>query len=289
MGRLILRSSVTSGGGGSEPAFGDAGFNDATQLATGTTIIFDLRQDYSTRNVLDVSTAPFETQTMIRPASYTYQPSGGYWGTGGARFVMGYFTDPEDEYGQHNTGLGELDGFDAAAGGSCTSMSVGFLARFGSTWITEPDGNKSLIVKRDGGGGARPMIIPKEVNVATNQVLGACDGTVCQFSDDGPNQIDLVEVWQWIQMEIDTAGAGRLTTRVWDEDGIFTGSGISVMERAMLEGTGGTLPGIDIINAFVNSVETPTANCWMEMCYAEVWLNVATGMTPPAGFPGSAR
>lgn len=287
------------GAGGSSPASGDSGISGS--IASGDVIIADLRQDISAKSYLWLTSGgPYH----VRPSTYTHIPGGGYYGQGCGRFQPGYFTgDAGDAAGQHYAGIGEFLGFnEVAPGGACTKLSLGLLRRLGTTayyrdGIHEGGIGKTVIIQRSGGGDTRPIIIPRG---DTTFVEGPCDGTIGNYTEDateydlwnssniGPDQLQLFEKWQWLQMEIDCAtGNGEIRVKVWDEDETHYGN--IVLKKEMAEGVGGTMPGTNIVHAFCSSVPTLGSGDWWEIEYAEIWIGVDTGMTPPVGFPGSAR
>lgn len=301
MGFLVLRSSQ-SAGAGDEPAFGARaiGVSESTQNAADTTIILDLRQDFTDSNLLWITTEPVSGTTERLP-SYTHQPTGGYWGTGGCKIVPGHFTDPGDPQGQHACGFGEMHNFDTIAGGACRQIAVGQLSRWGSTYYSQQSGYKDLILLRDGdtGGGGRPMIIPKVNAFTGDMIFPACDDEMCncsrdpaddEFGNDEPNPWfnyeDYFGEWVWLELRVDM-DAGWIRTYIWTADGVHNGTFMTEQDFAS-SGTAGSIPGLDKFN-FLNSVDSPDANCYKEMCWIEFRLGSSAAITPPTGFPGSSR
>lgn len=278
-----------------EPAFGSSGVNSSNQ-ATSTTIILDLREDYSESSLLWLTT----NQYLQRAPSYTHLPTGGLWGSGCARFVPGYFTgDTGDSMGQHVCGLGQILGFNSVVpGGVCRQFSFGQLFRYGAGYVSEQNGPKDAIFGRNGnaGGGGRPMIIPKWYDpLGENQfldtVFAACDDEVCNCTDDPedrmygndvPNPYDARDysgIWQWMLFQVSLDGLLRV--RIWTKDEALTHQGTLITAQDWADsGTAGDFPELDNIN-FVNSVENPTSECYKEMCYVKIQLGSDAEIPPP--------
>lgn len=291
-------------GGGDSPASGHSGINLTTQEATDDVVIIDLREPLNTYTNVQWAEDTYPTGTVGRAATITYQAGGGYYGQGCARFVPGWMHgDPGDPAGEHMCSIGQLLGWNAVApGGSCTKVTVGALVRYGTSYWTTGQRGKSIILLRTGtgGGDTRPMVLARG---STQVGFGPCDGTLGNyntdpqgtdfFNEDGgpaPNQLNYEEQWQWVQFEVDLdvpTGVGEGRVLLWTEDG--TVAGTPILRNDYTEDVGGTIPGADGIHGWVNSWETIDSNYWHEIEYIEIWIGQSTGMTPPVGFPGSAR
>jgi hypothetical protein len=289
-----------------EPESGDAGINSSNQ-ATATTIILDLREDPDTKNYIFTTTGNLPGgEAMLRAPSLTHVADGGFWGSGAIRVVPGDWEDGESA-GQHVCGIGSIGSWDTVVGGSgCRQFAIGMLFRFGSGWISEQNGTKEIIVQRSGagGGGGRPMIVPKwydplGIGEVNDIIFPACDDEMCNctrdpdddaFGNDGPNPYfdyrDYYDEWCWLELSADLDG-NWMRTHIWTADGVHAGTFMAEQDYTE-SGTSGSFPGLDNLN-FLNPVASPTSNCYKEMCYVEFRLGNSSSITPPVGFPGSAR
>jgi len=225
---------------------------------------------------------------LIRSATYERVTSGGFFGRGFSRFRPGYVSG--SVRGEHYAGIGQIRGFNNV--GDSSRMVVGQLVRFGTTFFSDQTDNanmKELILINDSG--SRPMIIPK--NNAT-RVLGACDGTTCNttnsvssidYFNDGnhlPNINAYLGQWLWIEFSFNSS-ANFTRVRIWSADGTLQGA-----ETIAPWASPGRTTTLDIIG-FVCSIPTPGAQPYYDLERVEFRVGTDANITPPAGFPGSAR
>ena len=225
---------------------------------------------------------------LVRAATHERITTGGYFSRGFSRFRPGYFTD--GNRGEHYAGIGQISGFNNV--GDSSRMVVGQLIRFGTTFFTNQTDNanmKSLILINDTG--RRPMMIPKG---NATRVLGACDGTTCNttgnvnnidYFNDGNHLPDInAYLGQWLWVEFATnANAPFTRVRVWSADGTLQGA-----ETIAPWAASGRTTTMDIIG-FVNSIPSPGAQPYYDLERVEFRVGTDANITPPAGFPGSAR
>jgi hypothetical protein len=230
---------------------------------------------------------------LVRAATHEVVTNGGYFDRGFSRFRPGYVAD--GHRGEHYSGIGQIHGFQDV--GDSSRLVVGLLIRFGSTFFTDQvsanavNGDiKALILVNDSG--ARPMIITKGGNT---RVLGACDGTLCNTTENASvidwfnergNQPDLnlyLGQWLWVEFQFNSNTPAFTRTRVWSEDGTLQGAEIIAPWASP-----GRVTTLDIIG-FVNSIPDPGAQPYYDLERVEFRIGTDTNITPPAGFPGSAR
>lgn len=249
--------------------------------------------------------------TLGRAAAYEHVPEGGFYGRGASRFVPGYYYgDAGDPAGQHMCGVGQFNGLHQIAGiESQQRITLGMLVRIGSGYWTETGGGKPVIflvqnrmrhdnpeVERN----TRPMMIPQNFRDPGTTVIGACDGTICNTNSDpddddwwnsgGVNQPDMVALagqWCWIEATVDfSVYPCPFVYRLWSADGTHQGTTVA---KNMTEDVGGQITGVDGVFGFINSVASPTSNCYSEIELIELEMGVLNPKGPPPGFPGSTR
>jgi hypothetical protein len=298
--------------GGSGPALGHAGVNlsaGSNPPATASTIIIDSRMNPSTyTNAIRLQTFG----TIVRMPTATYRAGEGYYGQGCLRLVPGNL----DQGGpaEHWCGIGQIVNLDAVApGGANTAFTIGALVKFGSSWWTTGQLGKSIIVNRHNatrlestapqGDNTRPMLMPRGTVETTH---GPCDGTIGNYSTDpndtdgfnegaklGVDQRTHTGIWQWIQLEVNLlspgspVGPGQSRCKVWTETGDYAGS--PTLAKHLRESQGGSCDVIDGMWGWCGSFASIDSNYYMDLEYLEIRVGQDTGLTPPTGFPGSAR
>lgn len=265
------------------------GYDADTRTVTASTVVLDLAMLASGNYPAWVSGVGYPN--LIRAATHEVLP-GGYFGRGFSRFSPGHFND--GHRGEHYCGVGQIHGFGNV--GDSSRMVVGQLVRFGTTFFTDQvspnaiNGDiKELILVNDTG--ERPMIITKG---NATRVLGACDGTVCNTTgsvgdvdwfNEGNHQPDIdayLGQWLWIEFQFNS-NVPRTRTRVWSADGVFQGAEIIAPWASP-----GRVTTLDIIG-FVNSIPTPGGQPYYDLERIEFRVGTDDNITPPSGFPGSAR
>lgn len=267
-----------------------SGYDAANQRVTSSAVVLDLAMPAAGN--YPAWTSGQDYPDLVRAASHEQVTSGGYFGRGFSRFRPGHVTD--GHRGEHYCGVGQIHGFDEV--GDSSRLVVGQLVRFGTSFFTDQasvnaiDGDiKALILVNDSG--ERPMMITKGGNT---RVLGACDGTVCNTTENASvidwfnergNQPDLNQyLGQWLWVEFQFNSNTRITrTRVWSADGTLQGAEIIAPWSSS-----GRVRSLDIIG-FVNSIPAPGAQPYYDLERVEFRVGTDNNITPPHGFPGSAR
>lgn len=262
------------------------GYNHATRSVTSSWAILDLASPPDGNYPVWVSGAGYPN--LVRAATHERVTTGGHFGRGFSRFRPGNFTD--GNRGEHYAGIGQIRGFNNV--GDSSRMVVGQLIRFGTTFFTDQTDNanmKLLIMINDSG--SRPMIIPKN-NVT--RVLAACDGTTCNttnnvnnidYFNDGnhlPNMNAYLGQWLWVELAFNS-NASFTRVRIWSADGTLQGA-----ETIAPWVSPGRATTMDIIG-FVNSIPNQGAQPFYDLERVEFRVGTDANITPPAGFPGSAR
>lgn len=272
------------------------GYNDTTATVTAATVVLDLAQPSLGNYPVWVSGVGFPG--LIRAATHQVLP-GGYFGRGFSRFTPGDFND--GGRGEHYCGIGQIHGFNTV--GDSSRMVVGQLIRYGTSFFTDqaikrpPDGSiKQLILIKDvGGSGSRPMLVTKGENTPSGtKVLAACDGTVCNttnninnidYFNEGNHQPDLNDYlgqWLWVEFAVNT-NVPFIRVRTWSADGTLSGA-----ETIAPWGAGGRVTDLDVIS-FVNGIVTLGPQPYFDLERIEFQIGSDSNITPPVGFPGSAR
>ena len=274
------------------------GYNDTTATVTAATVVLDLAQPALSNYPVWVSGVG--VSGLIRAATHQVLP-GGYFGRGFSRFTPGDFND--GGRGEHYCGIGQIHGFNTV--GDSSMMVVGQLIRYGTSYFTDqvakrpPDGSiKQLILyKNIGGSGSRPMLVTKGPNtsaVTDTKVFAACDGTVCNTTNDitnidyfndgnhQPNLDNYLGQWLWVEFAVNT-NVPFIRVRTWSADGALVGA-----ETIAPWGAGGQVTHLDVIS-FVNGIVTLGPQPYFDLERIEFQIGSANNITPPVGFPGSAR
>lgn len=277
------------------------GYNAATQTVTAATVVLDLAMPAAGNYPAWISRPPYPG--MVRAATHEVLP-GGFFGRGFSRFTPGSVID--NNRGEHYCGIGQIHGFSNV--GDSSRMVVGQLVRFGTTFFSDMASVnaiygdiKDIVLVNDScqvnAPNCRPMMNTKgsSPNVGATRVMGACMGTVCNTKNDtsqpydyfneGGHQpdIDLYRgQWLWIEFQFNS-NVPRTRTRVWSADGVFQGTEIIAPWASP-----GRVTTLDIIG-FVNSIPTPGAQPYYDLERIEFRVGTDDNITPPAGFPGSAR
>lgn len=271
-----------------------AGYNAATQTVTAAHAVLDLALPSAGNYPAWVSRTGYPG--MVREATHQVLP-GGYFGRGFSRFAPGNVID--GHRGEHYCGVGQIHGFNTV--GDSSRMVVGQLVRFGTTFFTDMASNnqiygdiKDIVLVNDTG--ERPMMNTKgsDARVGATRVMGACDGTACNTTNDpavidyfneGGHQPDInayLGQWLWIEFQFNS-NAPRTRTRVWTADGVIQGGEIIAPWASP-----GSVTTLDIIG-FVNSIPSPGAQPYYDLERVEFRVGSDANLTPPTGFPGSAR
>lgn len=267
-----------------------AGYNATTRSVTAATVVLDLALPASGNYPVWVSGTGYPN--FVRAATHDVLP-GGYFNRGFSRFSPGHFTD--GGRGEHYSGIGQITGFNTV-GSDSSRMVVGQLIRFGTTFFTDQvsayAGNgdiKEIILINDTG--ERPMILTKG---GGTRVLGACDGTTCNttgsvtdidYHNDGNHQPDIntyLGQWLWVEFAFNS-NVPFTRTRIWSADGTLQGAEIIAPWASP-----GSVTTLDVIG-FVNSIPVPGAQPYYDLERVEFRIGTYTDITPPVGFPGSAR
>lgn len=173
--------------------------------------------------------------------------NGGWNGSGAAKFYPPTTDQSYTGLGQYILGLSTIP----------EQLNVRWLQKHGSTWRENANGEKLIILNRNGNGG-RPMIILREASSGgqTWETLGACDGTVCRYDagDYWPDGTDRLKIGnppvaredEWISIEFEAnTRTGMIRLYIDTLDGRLSGLYI---ERPMDDsGPGGTWSHVDII------------------------------------------
>lgn len=277
------------------------GYNATTQTVTSSTVVLDMAQPASGNYPAWVSRPPYPG--MQRTATHEVLP-GGFFGRGFSRFSPGYVVD--NNRGEHYCGVGQIYGFNNV--GDSSRMVVGQLVRFGTTFFSDMASVnaiygdiKDIVLINDScqvnAPSCRPMMITKgsDPRVGATRVMGACQGTVCNtkndtsqpydyFNEDGhqPDINRYLGQWLWIEFQFNS-NVPHTRTRVWSADGVFQGTEIIAPWASA-----GSVTTLDIIG-FVNSIPTPGAQAYDDLERVEFRVGTDDNITPPSGFPGSAR
>lgn len=276
------------------------GFDAPNQRVTSSTVVLDLARPAAGNYPAWVSRMPYAG--MVRDATHEVLP-GGFFGRGFSRFSPGNVID--NNRGEHYCGVGQIHGFSNV--GDSSRMVVGQLVRFGTTFFADMASVnavygdiKDIVLINDScqtsTPNCRPMMNTKgsDARVGATRVMGACQGTVCNTTND-PNVIDYFNEgghqpdidryrgqWLWIEFQFNS-NVPRTRTRVWSADGVFQGAEIVAPWASP-----GSVTTLDIIG-FVNSIPTPGAQPYYDLERVEFRVGTDGNITPPAGFPGSAR
>lgn len=265
------------------------GYDHATRSVTAATVVLDLAMTSSGNYPVWVSGVGYPD--LVRAATHEVLP-GGYFNRGFSRFSPGDVDD--GNRGEHYAGIGQIYGFNTA--GDSSRMVVGQLIRFGTTFFTDQvnpnaiNGDiKELILINDSG--ERPMILTKG---GGTRVLGACDGTTCNttgsvdvidYHNDGNHLPDInayLGQWLWVEFAFNS-NVPFTRTRIWSADGTLQGAEIIAPWASP-----GRVTTLDVIG-FVNGIPEPGAQPYYDLERVEFRIGTDANMTPPAGFPGSAR
>jgi hypothetical protein len=217
-------------------------------------------------------------------ARQTWESSGG-WRGGAAKFFP-------PTVAQNYSGLGQ---FILRLPSTPEQLNVRFLIYHGSTWREYAQGEKLIIMNREGNRG-RPMIILRESSSGgqTWETMGACDGTVCRYEggDYWPDGTDRLKIGnrpvareeEWISVEFEAnTRTGMIRLYVDTQDGELSGLYI---ERPMDDsGPGGTWAYIDVIGGFFNNASTADPNNYIK--FDELQID-SKRIGPPAGFTSTS-
>lgn len=296
--------SVTIQAPPAPPGPGDSltvGYNAATQTVTSSTVVLDMAQPAAGNYPAWISRPPYPG--MERAATHEVLP-GGFFGRGFSRFSPGSVVD--NNRGEHYCGVGQIYGFNNV--GNSSRMVVGQLVRFGTTFFSDMASVnaiygdiKDIVLINDScqvnAPNCRPMMNTKgsSPSVGATRVMGACQGTVCNtkndtsqpydYFNDGGRQPDInryLGQWLWIEFQFNS-NVPRTRTRIWSADGVFQGTEIIAPWASP-----GRVTTLDIIG-FVNSIPTPGAQPYYDLERVEFRVGTDDNITPPSGFPGSAR
>jgi hypothetical protein len=212
--------------------------------------------------------------------------TGGWNGSGAARF---YPPTSEQSY----TGLGQfLLGLSSVP----EQLNVRWLMYHGSTWRENANGEKLIIMNRNGNGG-RPMIILREATSGgtTFETLGACDGTVCRYDagDFWPDGTDRLKIgnrpvaregeWICIEFEANTR-TGMIRLYIDTQDGAL--SGLYIQRPMDDTGPGGTWSHVDVIGGYFNGASVADPNNYFMVDEVQI---AGSRIGPPAGFNNVTR
>jgi hypothetical protein len=266
------------------------GYNASTGLVTAPTVILDMGAAQAQNYPLRLSTTA-NYPGVVRNATHQRIANGGFFG-GFSRFTPGYVND--GNYGEHYCGVGGIGGF--AAQGDSTRFAMGMLIRFGTTlWDTLMLGEtcKHIILVTNAVPQQRPMLIMKRSSPTGGTVVpGACNGTVCNTAPIGEidyfndnRQPDMrAKAGQWLWLELLFNSNTHITkTKVWSQDGLWNGVEIHAPWSA-----DGAVSSQDVIGYWA-SVQTQGAQSYYDIEMIEYRVGSDASMTPPVGFPGSAR
>jgi hypothetical protein len=181
-------------------------------------------------------------------ATHTWLPTGGWNGSGGAKF-----TPPN---AQGYSGIGQV-----LLGGGLrpTQLNVRFLIYHGRTWSQVSGGGKLVILNREGNRD-RPMLIygeyPENFGANAWDSIAPCNGTVCRHEggDYWPNGRETFRIGngktgrshEWICVEIEAdarKGVIKLYIDVPDRKTVTLETSTS---------TGGTFTMMDILGGYLN-------------------------------------
>ncbi|MEK7704946.1 MAG: hypothetical protein AAB426_08305 [Myxococcota bacterium] len=266
------------------------GYDHTTRSVTSAVVVLDLSQPSAGNYPAWISGVGYPN--LVRAATHEVFGAGGYFGRGFSRFSPGAFDD--GHRGEHYCGVGQIHGF--ADVGDSSQMVVGQLVRFGTSFFTDqmsPDAAngdiKEIILINDSG--ERPMIITKG---GATRVLAACDGTVCNttgstadidwFNDGGhaPDINAYLGEWLWVELAFNS-NVPFTRVRTWSADGVLQGA-----ETIAGWASPGSVLALDVIG-FVNSIPVPGAQPYYDLERVEFRVGTDADITPPHGFPGSAR
>jgi len=266
------------------------GYDDTTQRVTSGNVVLDLARPALGNYPLQVSGPG--TPNLVRAATHELL-AGGYFGRGFSRFRPGHVRDGGQ--GEHYAGIGDIHGFQHA--GDSSRMVVGMLIRFGSTFFDDQanaiavNGDiKALVLINDSG--EQPTLMTRG---GITRVLGACNGNACNTTEntnvidpgnERGNQPDINQYllqWLWVEFQFNSNAPVFTRTRVWSEDGTLQGAEIvapwsSAGRVTLLDGIG-----------LVNSIPNPGAQPYYDLERVELRVGSDSNITPPTGFPGSAR
>jgi hypothetical protein len=282
------------------------GYDDArNQRVTSSTVVLDLARPSTGNYPAWVSRIPYAG--MVRNATHEVLP-GGFFNRGFSRFSPGNVID--NNRGEHYCGVGQIHGFDTV--GDSTRMVVGQLVRFGTTFFTDMASNntvygdiKDIVLINDSCQtnvpNCRPMMNTKGSGnpalrgAGGTRVMGACAGTTCNtkndtsepydYFNDGQHQPDINAVlgqWLWIEFQFNS-NTNTTRTKVWSQDRRYQGATIIAPWASA-----GRVTSLDIIG-FVNAIPTPGAQPYYDLERVEFRVGSDADITPPVGFPGSAR
>ena len=88
--------------------------------------------------------------------------------------------------------------------------------------------------------------------------------------------------WLWVELAINT-NTPFLRVRTWSANGVLAGA-----ETIAPWGRGGQVTALDVIG-YVSGIIKPGAQPYYDLERVEFRVGSDTNLTPPAGFPGSAR
>jgi hypothetical protein len=212
--------------------------------------------------------------------------TGGWNNSGAAKF---YPPTSDQSY----TGLGQ---YILSLGTVPEQLNVRWLEYHGATWRENANGEKLIILNRNGNGG-RPMIILREASSGggTFETLGACDGTVCRYDagDFWPDGTDRLKIgnrpsareteWICIEFEANTR-TGMIKLYIDTQDGAL--SGLYIQRPMDDSGPGGTWSHVDIIGGYFNGASVADANNFFMIDELQI---SSSRIGPPAGFNNVTR
>jgi len=226
---------------------------------------------------------------VTQGATHTWLPTGGWNGSGGAKF-----TPPNAE---GYSGIGQV-----LLGGDLrpTQLNVRFLIYHGRAWSQLSGGGKLMILNREGNRD-RPMLIygeyPSNYGVNVWDSIAPCNGTVCRHEggDYWPNGRETFRIGngttgianQWICVEIE-ANARTGAIKLY----------IDVPNRRTLKletstSTGGTFAMMDILGGYMNrgNAKADPENYFVidELAFSTSRIGPPVGFGKrPSGSPSSA-
>jgi hypothetical protein len=220
----------------------------------------------------------------VQGGTHTFMPSSG-WRGGAAKF-----TPPTTGEGVSGLGQFMFSGLSSIP----EQINVRFLVNYGSTWSQYSNGNKLIIMNRDGNRG-RPMVISRAVGSGASrwETWGACDGTVCKYEagDFWPDGTDSLRIGsasagrdhEWISVEFEAnTRTGMIRLYIDTQDGSLSGM---YVERPMSDtGTGGIWSYIDIIGGYMAATQRADAENYFMIDELKI---DSRRIGPPAGFGGT--
>ncbi len=217
---------------------------------------------------------------LTQQATHTYLPTGGWNGSGGAKF-----TGPLAE---GYAGIGQV----ILGGMRPTQLNVRFLIYHGSTWSQVSGGGKLVILNRENNRD-RPMLIygeyPQNFGADAWDTLGPCNGTVCRYEggDYWPTGRETFRIGngitgrshEWISVEIEAnASTGRINLYLDTHDGY-------TKTLTTTTSTGGAFSHMDILGGYMN--RGPSRSDPENYFIIDELAFSTTRIGPPAGFRGT--